>query len=77
MAIDMSFKYLISVSPRSAAILEGLYLVYGQVNEKLSGESLYDKQQVERPIAPAFGMIPIAAGVNEERHTSNISVLLI
>ena len=76
LAKEMGFKYLTSISPRDNSDLKGLFLFYGAVEPSDNNESIYDKEQVNRPITPAFNMIPIAAGINEDKHVLNIASIL-
>jgi sulfur relay (sulfurtransferase) DsrC/TusE family protein len=69
----LAFKYLFSISTRGNEPVDGLYVLYGESKKNDQYENVYDFQTPGKAIKPSFDLVPITAGVNNEKHMSNMS----
>lgn len=72
----LAFKYLFSISPRENQNLLGLYILYGYSHGFEGYESVYDKQINGTQIYPKFDLVPIAAGISNERHMQYLTAII-
>ena len=66
----LQFKYLFSITPRSEGTINGLYVLYGKAKKYNRYESVYNKQIEDNKIVPKYEMVPLSAGVNNDKHLS-------
>lgn len=72
----MVYKYLFSISARGSESIDGLDVLYGKADIHDTYESVYDLQIYGQEITPKFDIIPITAGVNNEKHMAYLSHII-
>ena len=70
---DLSYKYIVSMSPVADRIkIAGLFINYGKDEKNTVSRSVYDKEISDCPIHPFFEIIPISELTEENQHFADI-----
>ena len=73
---DLSYKYIVSMSPVADRIkIAGLFINYGKDEKNTVSRSVYDKEISDCPIHPFFEIIPISELTGETQHFADIEKL--
>ncbi len=71
------YKYLFSLSPiKSNIYISGLCVIYGQCTSGSMVESIYDRQIPGESIKPFVEILPMIAGMNDDKHIEGIETVL-
>lgn len=70
---DLSYKYIVSMSPVANNIkIAGLFINYGKDEKNTESRSVYDNEMKDCPIQPFFEIIPISELTEENQHFADI-----
>ena len=73
---DLSYKYIVSMSPVSENIsIAGLFINYGKDENFRASKSVYDNEISDCPIQPFFEIIPISELTEESQHFADFEKL--
>ena len=71
------YKYLFSISPRGKESIDGVIVLYGKSEGSNNYETVYDLQVPGQVITPRFDIVPITAGVNNDKHLGYLSRMIL